>query len=97
LFQITDEELLTALNCHTTLRAGASTLDKVLFMADKLSWTGQNALPCKDEILSALEENLDKAVLIYIQWVMEDNSSSKVIHPWFSEAKYDLWEKMNEV
>ena len=33
-YQITDPEILSAIACHTTGKAGMSTLDKILFIAD---------------------------------------------------------------
>ncbi len=38
IFGVTDTLILNAVGCHTTLRAQPTTLDKVLFVADKLVW-----------------------------------------------------------
>ena len=37
-FAIADSDILNAIECHTTLKKNASMYDKVIFIADKISW-----------------------------------------------------------
>ena len=44
IFQIEDKEVLSAITCHTTLKAHPSQIDLVVFLADKIQWD-QTGLP----------------------------------------------------
>lgn len=37
LFEVDDPRILSAIGCHTTLKPGATPLDKLLFVADKIA------------------------------------------------------------
>lgn len=37
-FCILDEEILSAIECHTTLKKNSSDYDKVVFIANKIAW-----------------------------------------------------------
>lgn len=50
---IQNEEALSAIACHTTLRTEASALDMALFIADKLAWEPRG--PFFDRISAAAE------------------------------------------
>ncbi|EJW16375.1 hydrolase (HAD superfamily) [Paenibacillus alvei DSM 29] len=50
IFGITDNEVLDAVGCHTTLRANATQLDLVLFVADKIAWDQQGTPPYLKEL-----------------------------------------------
>lgn len=39
-FKITDENILSAIECHTTLKENFTELDLIVFLADKISWDG---------------------------------------------------------
>jgi predicted HD superfamily hydrolase involved in NAD metabolism len=45
LFGVGDGSILNAIGCHTTLRSGASLLDKIVFIADKVKWDGVGEPP----------------------------------------------------
>lgn len=67
LFGCTNIGVLNAIECHTTLKAGASLLDKILFVADKISWD----LPGEHWIyLNHVWEQRDKLKLIH-PWLIE--------------------------
>ena len=38
LFHVRDPTTLSAIACHTTLKAGATRLDTIVFIADKIAW-----------------------------------------------------------
>lgn len=89
-FGITDESVLSAIGCHTTLRAGASRLDKVVFLADKLQWDQQDAAPYLPAVLGALEHSLDRAIICYLTWLHVRRQDLKVVHPWLRAAYEEL-------
>lgn len=89
-FNIVDKEVLNAINCHTTLRKGASALDKLLFVADKLSWDYKDSPTFTPLVRKAAEVSLDNAVKCYFENLMLNKASLKAVHPWLIEA----WEEI---
>lgn len=89
-FDITDIEILSAISCHTTLKANATQLDKVVFLADKIAWDQDGQPPYIVEMLAALPQSLDAAVLVYLNHLWEQRAKLQVIHPWFVAARNDL-------
>lgn len=87
-FGVTDEEILGAIGCHTTLRRGATTLDKLLFVSDKLSWDQADQPPYFAEVEKAATASLDEAVRLIL--VYARGSNLKVVHPWLRDAYADL-------
>ncbi|MEY8745577.1 bis(5'-nucleosyl)-tetraphosphatase (symmetrical) YqeK [Bacillales bacterium AN1005] len=97
IFNITDQEILDAIECHTTLKAQASLMDKVLFISDKISWQ----LPGDHQYLLEArhkvdEMKLNEGVLIYLNQVWENRSKLKLIHPWLIEARVELLKELYE-
>lgn len=88
LFGIRDQNVLSAVECHTTLKPGASLMDKVLFVADKLAWDQPGVPPYREEMISRLEVSLDEAAFAYIHYLWRQRERLKVVHPWL-EAAYD--------
>ncbi len=86
-FGITDNEILNAIGCHTTLKANATRLDKVVFLADKIAWDKDGPPPYINKVNEALSESLDSAVLEYLNYLWERRSQLRVIHPWLVEAR----------
>lgn len=82
-FGVRDPAVLDAIRCHTTLRPNPTLLDKVLFIADKLSWAPHEA-PYHGELTAALERSLDQAVACFLAWSWQQRYP--VIHPWLREA-----------
>ncbi len=66
---LTDPEALAAIRYHTTLRAGATDLEKIIFLADKIEYgrTYQDLEP----IRRAAEHNLDEAVRLCLASVIK--------------------------
>lgn len=88
-YGITDSDILNAIECHTTLRKNASMYDKVIFIADKISWD-QKGVPSYDDLLkSGSVETLDKACYLYIKYQF-DNNLLVMAHQWLIEAYEDL-------
>lgn len=88
-YGITDTDILNAIECHTTLRKNASLYDKVVFIADKISW-GQKGVPSYDDLIeSATIESLNEACYLYIKYQF-DNNLLVMPHQWLIEAYEDL-------
>lgn len=64
-FGIEDEDILNAVRYHTTGRAGMSTLEKVIFLADSIE-PGRN-YPGVEEIRHVAENDLDRACLMCLE------------------------------
>jgi predicted HD superfamily hydrolase involved in NAD metabolism len=90
IFGITDGMVLSAIECHTTLKADASPLDKVVFVADKVAWDQPGAPPYLECVLSGLERSLDQAALIYLRYLWQRRDTLAVVHPWFVDAYRQL-------
>lgn len=90
LFGVHDEGILSAIGCHTTLKAKASKLDKILFVADKIAWDQPGRPPYLDELLKGLDISLDAAALVYLRYLWERRATLKVIHPWLRAAYQQL-------
>ena len=86
LFGVTDEAVLSAIGCHTTLKARASRLDKVVFVADKIAWDQPGRPPYLDDLLVGLKKSLDEGVWVYLCYLWAQRESLKVVHPWFRAA-----------
>lgn len=93
-FKVQDEEVLSAVGCHTTLRANATLLDKVVFVADKIAWDQQGTPPYLDDLLPALEISVDHAALVYLKYLWDQRNQLRVIHPWMREAYMQLSEQL---
>jgi predicted HD superfamily hydrolase involved in NAD metabolism len=90
LFGVREQEVLDAVGCHTTLRAHATIMDKVLFVADKLAWDQPGIPPYRDDLLAALEQSVDAAAAFFVRYLWERRETLLVIHPWLREAYLDL-------
>lgn len=87
IFGITDPVILSAVECHTTLKANASLGDKVVFVADKVARTHQAAPPYVRDMDVRLERSIDEAALVYLNYLYETLSA---LHPWAEEAREQL-------
>ena len=90
IFGLTEEGALSAIGCHTTLKANASLLDKVVFVADKIKWDQAGEPPYLDDLLAALEESLDRAAFCYLDYLWQRRETIPVVHPWLVEARREL-------
>ena len=84
-YRITDSDILEAIECHTTLKKNANMYDKVIFIADKISWDQKYY----DLLKSRLVESLDEACYLYIKYQF-DNNLLLMPHQWIIEAYEDL-------
>ena len=88
-FAIEEKEILDAIECHTTLKKNASMYDKVIFIADKISWDQKGLPPYYDELKSKVVTSLDDACYFYIKYQF-DNNLLLMPHQWIKEAYEDL-------
>ena len=91
---ITDEDILSAVECHTTLKNCPGKYDMTLFIADKLSWDREGIPPYFNEVKGALQLSLESACLEYITYSL-GNGMILYPHRWLLEAKVYL-ERINE-
>ncbi len=87
-FGIEDNEILSAIECHTTLKKNYSDIDLVLFVADKIKWDQEGKAPYLDGLLQALNCSLENAAYFYIDYILKHDI--KVVHPW-------LWDAYNQL
>lgn len=85
-FCIEDERVLSAIECHTTLKSNPSQYDMALFIADKLSWDQEGTPPFYDAVSLNLSISLESACLSYINYIIDNNI---ILHPhsWLLEAR----------
>ncbi len=84
-FNITDERVLSAIECHSTLKENPSAYDMALFVADKLAWDQDGEAPFYDVVKTALETSLEAASLAYMQFII-DNKMILYPHKWFEDG-----------
>lgn len=84
-FNISDEDILSAIECHTTLKKNASKYEMSLFIADKLAWDREGIPPFYEEVNAALAISLDAACWEYMKYMVE-HDMILFPHVWFTEA-----------
>lgn len=77
-FGIIDADILSAIKCHTTLKASPNKYDMALFIADKLAWDQEGTPPFYDDVKSALNASLEKACFVYMRFMIDNK---KVLYP----------------
>ncbi len=92
-FDIRDEDILNAIECHTTLKKNAGLYDQVIFIADKLSWDQEGVPPYFESLKRLAAESPDEACYFYINYQFE-NSLLLMPHRWIVEAYDDLKSKL---
>lgn len=90
LFGVREVRILDAVACHTTLRAGSTVLDRVVFVADKIAWDGVGDPPYLAALLAGLNQSLEHAALAYLQYLWSMRQSLPVVHPWMVAARREL-------
>ena len=89
IFKITDAEILSAIEVHTTLKDKPSDIDMAVFIADKLAWDQEGIPPFFDCVAQSIKISLEKACLGYINYCLE-HEMIKIPHPMLLAAKNDL-------
>ena len=94
IFKIKDTRVLEAIACHTTLKANASTMDMIIFIADKLEWDQTGIPPYLSEVEEQLKKSLELGAFTFLKYQWDNRANLMVIHPWLEEAYKDLKEKI---
>jgi len=89
-FAATDKSVLSAIGCHTTLKANSSALDKVVFVADKMAWDQAGDPPYLAAMALAAEQSLDLAAHCYLRYLWQRREKLPALHPWASQAYEQL-------
>ncbi len=95
-FAITDRSILSAIGCHTTLKADSSALDKVVFVADKIAWDQPGDPPYLAAVASAAGRSLDLAAHCYLSYLWERRETLPAMHPWAAEAYRQLLARIRQ-
>jgi predicted HD superfamily hydrolase involved in NAD metabolism len=90
LFGVHEPATLSAIGCHTTLKASASQLDKVVFIADKIRWDQPGVPPYLAALESALADSLDAGVFVYLDYLWQQRTTLRVVHPWLVAAHQEV-------
>jgi predicted HD superfamily hydrolase involved in NAD metabolism len=85
LFGIFDDRVLSAIECHTTLKANSSQLDRVVFLADKISWDQPGIPLYLNNLLTALEHGLDAGTRFFLEYLIS-SPNLLVVHLWLRDA-----------
>ncbi len=72
-FNISDEEILLAIECHTTLKKCPTKYEMSLFIADKLAWDKRGIPPFYEEVNAALDISLEAACYKYMEYMVEND------------------------
>ena len=86
---IHDEEILSAIRCHTTGKKDMSLLDKIIYMADLIE--PSRNFEGIDEIRRMAYEDLDKAIVMAVRSILDYvMKRGLVIHPDTVDAYNDI-------
>ena len=94
-FGINNLKILSAVECHTTLKEKPSSYDMALFIADKLSWDQSETPPFYNLLSDALEVSLQKASLEYMDYMI-DKGLLLFPHKWFNEGRKYLHNNLKD-
>ncbi len=97
IWNINDDQILSAIGCHTTLKKEYTELELVLFIADKIKWDQKGIPPYLEDVVSGLNISLEHGAYAYIRYLMDNKSNLKVVHPWLIDAYDSLRVKLNVV
>ncbi|MBN1248958.1 MAG: bis(5'-nucleosyl)-tetraphosphatase (symmetrical) YqeK [Anaerolineae bacterium] len=89
-FGISDPSVIGAIGCHTTLRAGATPLDMVVFVADKIAWDQPGTPPYLAALEAALHRSLVAGACVYLSYLWQHRADLPVVHPWLAQAYGEL-------
>ncbi|HWQ73416.1 MAG TPA: HD domain-containing protein [Desulfitobacteriaceae bacterium] len=90
IFNISELAILSAIECHSTLKPNATVVDMILFIADKLQWDSIHNACFIEDVKAGLEISLEHGAFAYLQYLYNHRQKMKVYHPWASEAYTDL-------
>lgn len=73
-FGIKDEGVLNAMRYHTSLRKGASTIEQIVCIADKIALdrTTKHKAEYMEEVVAVVNEDVREACFFYLKWSVEN-------------------------
>ena len=79
---VTDPEILQAIDCHTTGRAGMTKLDMIVYLADKIE-RSRKPYPMLEKLRALSQQDLRRAVMASLQSTVEfvRGKGDKPLHP----------------
>lgn len=96
---VADEGALAAVRWHTTCRAGATPLELVVFVADKIAL--DPSAPVRDfvpAVREAAARSLEEAALVYLDWVIAHLAAQGAqAHPDTLAAREELEQKLSSL
>lgn len=97
IWNISNEDILSAIGCHTTLKKEYKQLDLLLFVADKVKWDQKGGPPYLEDVVNGLNISLEHGAYAYIKYLMDNKSNLKVVHPWLVDAYNSLSLKLSDI
>ncbi len=94
-FDIHDQDILDAIECHTTLKKDANEYDKVIFLSDKLAWDQSGIPPYYQGLKKAIAISLDEGCYYFIQYQF-DHHQILMPHTWLLEAYHQLQRRIQD-
>lgn len=85
-FEIEDIQILNSIECHTTLKANPSEIDKAVFLADKLSWQEDEHQDLLSKMRTGLKHSKERAILYYQESLYNKRDSLLCYHKWAKES-----------
>lgn len=77
-FGIEDSNIISPIECHTTLKSEPTQYEMALFIADKLAWDRDGTPPFYDSVKAALDNSLENACCEYMDYMI---SNGKILCP----------------
>ncbi len=87
-FGISNESVLSAVECHTTLKESASETDEIVFLSDKLSWRDPSHLDMVGALNEKLPRSIRESVYYYLSTLFEAREDLTCYHRWSESAYY---------
>ena len=89
-----EANILSAIECHTTLKKEINDYNKIIFLADKLAWDQGGIPPYYQQLKNAVNISLDKGCYWFISYQFETHQLL-LPHTWLLEA-YEKLKQTNE-
>lgn len=95
-YQIDDEDILSAIACHTTGKPEMNTLDKIIYIADYIE-PGRRPLPMLDEIRAVAFQNLDKAMYLILKSTLSYLNEKKSDIDQMTQKTYEYFQQLLDI
>lgn len=92
-YGVTDKEILSAINCHTTGKPGMTTLEKIIYIADFIE-PNRNILPDMDIIRKEAYTDLDQCLLHILHNSMKHLCKKGAIVDPLTQETYECYKKL---